>query len=90
MPVRTVVPEPGAGRPFVEHLAGLGTAGDKLGARSLNVGDDQVQVLGRTGAAEVMPVPNWIEQSEPGGVSWTMRKVSPAARSASSLQPRPP
>jgi hypothetical protein len=47
--IRSVVMEPSAGRPFVEHLADLGTAGDELGARSLDVGDDQVQVLGRTG-----------------------------------------
>ena len=47
--IRTVVLEPSAGRPLVEHLADLGTAGDELGARSLDVGDDQVQVLGRPG-----------------------------------------
>src|SRR5262249_16426181 len=46
--VRADRPEPGARRPFVEHLAGLDTAGDELGARGLDVGDDQVQVLGRT------------------------------------------
>ena len=41
--------EPGAQRPFVEHLADLDAAGDELVARRLDVGDDQVQALGRTG-----------------------------------------
>ena len=41
--------EPIAQRPFVEHLANLGTAGDEITARSIDVGDDQVQVLGGAG-----------------------------------------
>jgi hypothetical protein len=40
------------------------------------------------GASDAMFVPNWIEHPEPGGVNWTMRKSSPWAMSASSLQPR--
>ena len=40
--------------------------------------------------ADVIPVPKWIEQGEPGGVNCTPRNVSPAMKSASSLQPRPP
>ena len=42
------------------------------------------------GAAGVTPAPNWIEHPEPAGVSWTMRKLSLAERSASSPQPRLP
>jgi hypothetical protein len=30
------------------------------------------------------------EHPEPGGVNWITRKSSPAAKSASSLQPKPP
>ena len=71
-------------------LASLDTAGDELGARSPNVGNDQVHAYAEPGAADVTPVPNWIEHSEPGGVSWTMRKLSPAERSAPSLRPRLP
>jgi hypothetical protein len=33
----------------VEHLADLRTAGNQLVARSLNVGDDQVEAVGRAG-----------------------------------------
>jgi len=42
------------------------------------------------GAADVTPLPKWIEHGEPGGVNRTTRKSSPLAMSASSLQPRLP
>jgi len=75
----------------VEYLADLDTAGDELIARSLDVGDGQVQASGpEPGVADVRFVPNWIEQPEPGGVNWIKRKSSPGATSASSLQPRLP
>ena len=38
-----------ARRPGVEHLADLGTAGGEFAVRSLNIGNDQVQALGRAG-----------------------------------------
>ena len=41
------------------------------------------------GAADVTFAPNWIEQAEPGGVNWTMRKPWSSAKSASSRQSRP-
>src|SRR5581483_5307082 len=44
-----VVMEPGARRPFAEHLADLDTVREELVARGLDVGDDQVQALGRPG-----------------------------------------
>ncbi len=47
--VCAVLMEPGAGRSFVKHLAGLDAAGDELGACSFDVGDNQVQVLGGAG-----------------------------------------
>jgi len=40
------------------------------------------------GAADVIFVQNWIEQPEPGGVSWTTRKPLSKAKSASSRHPR--
>ena len=46
---RAVGLELSAGRPGVEHLADLGTAGGELVARGLDIGDDQVQALGRAG-----------------------------------------
>ena len=46
---RAVGLELSARRPGVEHLADLDTAGDEFVARSLDVGDDQVQALGRAG-----------------------------------------
>ena len=46
---RAVGLELSARRPGVEHLADLDTAGDELVARSLDVGDDQVEALGRAG-----------------------------------------
>ena len=39
------------------------------------------------GAADVICVPNWIEQADPGGVNWTIRKPLSNEKSASSLQP---
>ena len=47
--VRAVGLELGARRLGVEHLADLDTAGGELVARSLDVGDDQVEALGRAG-----------------------------------------
>ena len=44
---RAVALELSSRRPGVEHLADLGTAGDELVACSLDVGDDQVEALGR-------------------------------------------
>jgi hypothetical protein len=44
---RVRVVEPAAGLCFVERLADLDPVRDQLVARSLEVGDDQVQVLGR-------------------------------------------
>ena len=41
--------EPRARRPLVEHLADLGAAAGELASRGIDVGDCQVQVLGRTG-----------------------------------------
>ena len=46
---RAVGLELSARRPGVEHLADLDTAGGELVARSLDVGDDQVEALGRAG-----------------------------------------
>ncbi len=46
---RAVGLELSARRPGVEHLADLDTAGDEFVARSLDVGDDQVEALGRAG-----------------------------------------
>src|SRR5258705_9518703 len=40
------------------------------------------------GAAAVTFLPKMTEHQEPGGVNWITRKSSPAAKSASSLQPR--
>ena len=44
---RAVALELSSRRPGVEHLADLGTAGDELVACRLDVGDDQVEALGR-------------------------------------------
>ena len=43
--------------------------------------------MAEPGAADVIFDPNWIEQADPGGVNWTIRKPSPSAKSASSRQP---
>jgi hypothetical protein len=40
------------------------------------------------GAAAVTFLPKMTEHPEPGGVNWITRQSSPAAKSASSLQPR--
>ena len=40
------------------------------------------------GSSVVTPIPNETEHAECGGVSWTTRKESPTAMSASSRQPR--
>ena len=87
---RAVGLEPSARRRVVEHLADLDAARGELVARGLDVGDDQVQALGRARRGRRESVPNWIEHPEPGGVNWTTRKSSPTAKSASSRQPRPP
>jgi hypothetical protein len=34
-----------------------------------------------------MPLPTEIEHADPGGVSWTTRKASPALKSTSSVNP---
>ena len=39
------------------------------------------------GAAAVSPVPNVIDDGDPGGVNWTIRSPSNGATSLSSLQP---
>src|SRR5262249_44628519 len=44
---RAIGLELSARRPSVEHLAGLDTAGDEFVTRSLDVGDDEVEALGR-------------------------------------------
>jgi hypothetical protein len=46
-------------------------------------------VRAEPGSAFDTPVPNAIEQAEPGGVTWTRRNASPRAMSASIRQPRP-
>src|SRR6202044_2117388 len=47
---RAVPLEPSSRRALVEHLADLRTMRHKLGARGSDVGDDQIQALGRTGS----------------------------------------
>ena len=47
-----------AWRSGVEHLTHLNTASDKIFPRCLNVGDDQVEALGRTWLRSVIFVPN--------------------------------
>jgi len=42
------------------------------------------------GAADVIPLPKWIEHGEPGGVNCTPRNASPTTKSASSRQPSLP
>src|ERR1700737_579200 len=44
---RAVAPELSSRRPGVEHLADLGTSGGELLACGLDVGDDEVEALGR-------------------------------------------
>ena len=39
------------------------------------------------GAIAVMPLPKWIEHSEPGGVTWTTQKFSLTLKSASRRHP---
>ena len=46
--------------------------------------------LAEPAAAAVTFLPKMTEHPEPGGVNWITRKSSPAAKSASSLQPKPP
>jgi hypothetical protein len=58
----------------VEQLADLCAAGEERVARSLDVGDDQVEALGRARPGRCLFVPNWVEQLEPGGVNWMPRK----------------
>ena len=43
--------EASAGRPLVEHLAHLHAVGEQLLTRSFDVGDGEVQALGRAGRA---------------------------------------
>ena len=50
----------------VEHLADLDVATEQLGARSLDVGDDQVQALRGAGR----------RRSDDFGVNWITRKSS--------------
>ena len=45
--------------------------------------------LAEPAAAAVTFLPKTTEHPEPGGVNWITRKSSPAAKSASSLQPKP-
>ena len=45
----------------------LDAAADELGARRLDVGDDEVQAVAEPGADVVIPVPMAIEHAEPGG-----------------------
>jgi hypothetical protein len=39
------------------------------------------------GAAEVILLPNWAEEPEPGGVNWTIRMPLSKGKSAASLHP---
>ena len=43
--------------------------------------------LAEPGAAEVILLPNWTEEPEPGGVNWTTRKPLSKGKSAASLHP---
>ncbi len=42
----------------------------------LEVGDDEIDVASEPTGASVSPLPIWIEQLEPGGVSCTTRNSS--------------
>ena len=65
----------------MEDLARVDTVADELVVRRLDVGDDEETLSAVPGAAEVRPMPNWIEHPEPGGVNWTIRKsVAPEVR----------
>ncbi len=57
--------------------ADFGAAFGEFTTGRFDVGDGQVRARADPGAASVSPTPNWTEQAEPGGVSWTTRK-SPA------------
>lgn len=39
------------------------------------------------GTAEVILLPNWTQEPEPGGVNWTIRMPLSKGKSAASLQP---
>ena len=76
-----------ARRAGVEHLADLGPTGHELVTSSVDIGHDQVQVFGRTGAAEVILSPNWIDAGDPGGVYWTTLTPLSKEKASSSRHP---
>ena len=82
--------EPRAECPLVEDLADLDAPGEEPVAGGLDVGDDQVQPLGRAGRGGGQVRPELDRAPGPGGVNWIRRNSSPAATSASSRQPRRP
>jgi hypothetical protein len=72
----------------VPDLADLGAASDQVLAGGDDVVDDEEQALERAGAIVVVPLPNWIDACEPGGVNCTARMPGAGSKSMSSRQPR--
>ncbi len=71
----------------VQDLADLDAAADQIAAGGLDVLDDQQQAL--LGSVIVfVPLPNWIDVGEPGGVNCTPRMPGPGSKSMSSRHPR--
>ena len=57
-------------------LTDLDPTFEQADPRGIEVRDDEIDVRTEPTGASVTPLPIWIEQLEPGGVSCTTRKVS--------------
>src|SRR5438034_8290935 len=87
---RAVALELSARRLCVEHLADLDTVGGEVIARCLDIGDDQVQALGRAGRGRREIRAELDRAARAGRRELDYRKPLSKGKSASSLHPRPP
>jgi hypothetical protein len=74
----------------VEYFTDLDAATEQLSRAALMSETIRYSPWAEPAAAAVTFLPKMTEHGEPGGVNWITRKSSPAAKSASNLQPRPP
>jgi hypothetical protein len=67
---------PGADGRLLPDLTDHDATFEQAAPRGLKIGDDDVHFRTDATGASVSPMPIWIEQLEPGGVSCTTRNTS--------------